>query len=434
MSDAQHDHRQDPATTTHVVQIGRQRYVCGLFWQSLSRRHELQREGVELATKLNFDLMVLRIDRGVAAAGFASSSEGAQARLPSLGVIVSKSVAQQGAYYEGRQQPAPNWLGAFRMPDDRWVYFAVRDGVFLPSGDSVGTREAVLERLTSDYGMGGWNVVIGDPEIDKLGFPNFFPRRIEDMLWQRHGRTSTPNWARLRPVKPRVSPRAAALIALVVAGLTLGLIEFVSHHNQFLAAERARDFALERARLAMLAAHARGEEPHPWRMAATSPQFARSCIDAFALLAPGGWSLERYVCDRNRASYIWQRNGSTAAMLLTMVPRAQLDATGSHASYSQPLVTTGGPDDALLPTRQIDAQIMSRFQLLELAVTLTPVDPAAARDAGKASAWHEMRLHADFGGLSPVALADYLNEPGVRLDKLTYEAGKWSAEGIVYAK
>ena len=58
MPPVQHIQRHTSARTTHIVQIGRQRYVCGLFWQSLSRRHELAREGIELAKKLNFDLIV----------------------------------------------------------------------------------------------------------------------------------------------------------------------------------------------------------------------------------------------------------------------------------------------------------------------------------------------------------------------------------------
>ena len=62
--------------SAQVIQIGRQRFVGGLFWQSLSRRNELRAEAVELAKKLKFDLMVLRIDRGVAAAGYANTRDG----------------------------------------------------------------------------------------------------------------------------------------------------------------------------------------------------------------------------------------------------------------------------------------------------------------------------------------------------------------------
>lgn len=419
--------------STHIVQIERQRYICGLFWQSLSRRHELAREGVELAKKLNFDLMVLHIDRGVAAAGYANSQEGAQSRLPSLSMLVSKSVAQQGAFYGGRQQPAPNWLGAFRLPDERWAYFAVRDGAFLPNGDAVGTREEVLERLTSDYGLGGWNVVIGDHEIDALGFPNFYPRRIEDMLWRRRGRTVIPGWARLRSVRPRMSWRSAALAAGVAAVLVASLLGYLSYRSHMLSAARERALALARERLALEGARERAAQTAPWRSLPPPPQFTRNCMDAFGLFAPGGWTLQRYVCEAGTVEYLWARNGSTAAMLLADVPQAQLDATGDHATLVQTLARADGPDDVLEPAARVDADLLSRFQLLELALTLTPRPPPAALVPG-AGNWHEASLRANFGELSPPTLAGYLDEPGVRLDKLVYQAGKWSAEGVVYAK
>jgi len=111
---------------TQIVQIGRHRFVSGLFWQSLSRRRELRKEALELARKLSFDLLIVRIERDQAEAGFANLAEGAQPGMLSLGTMVSSSIARQGAMYDGRQQSAPNWLGAFKVPDGRWAYFAVR--------------------------------------------------------------------------------------------------------------------------------------------------------------------------------------------------------------------------------------------------------------------------------------------------------------------
>ena len=207
---------------TQVIQIGRQRFICGLFWQSLSRRHALRAEAVELAARLNFDAMVLRIDRTFAGAGFASTREGAQLGLPSLGALVSKTIAAEGAFYDGRQQPAPNWLGAFHLPDGRWAYFAVRDGAFLPNGDWIGSSDEVFERLHGDYSLGGWNVVIGDPQLEVQGFHNFYARRIEDMIPRRGGKPHLPRWLNLSRVSRR-APRREVLLAaaaIVVAAAT----------------------------------------------------------------------------------------------------------------------------------------------------------------------------------------------------------------------
>lgn len=430
--------------STQIVQIGRQRFVCGLFWQSLSRRSELRKEGVELARKLNFELMVLRIDRGVAAAGFANVHEGAQAGVASLGVIVSKAIALQGAFYDGRQQSAPNWLGAFRLPDERWAYFAVRDGSFLPNGDWIGSREEVFERLTSDYSLGGWNAVIGDAEIEGMGFHNFYPRRIEDLLGKRRGdRVYIPGWARLRPVARRVSPRTFAAVVLALACAGAAAYAWFVHRQHVIEAERAHAWAAERARLeqARMRATDATASAHPWAGVPMPSQFARACIDQFTELAPGGWDLERFVCQPDSISYWWVRNGSTVALLLAREPLAHIDGNGEHASLSRPVrMPAAGGDEPLLAHTDIDARLISRFQQFDVPFSLAvladePHGPLSTLGAPeRQSPWHASRLQANLGALPPVVLAGYLDEPGIRLDKLTYQAGAWSAQGIVYAR
>ncbi|MFC0402783.1 type 4b pilus protein PilO2 [Paraburkholderia rhizosphaerae] len=428
---------------THIVQIERQRFVCGLFWQSLSRRHELRKEGVELAKKLNFELMVLRIDRGVAAAGFANTREGAQAGVPSLGVIVSKTIALEGAFYDGRQQSAPNWLGAFKLPDGRWAYFAVRDGSFLPNGDWVGSSDEVFERLNSDYGLGGWNVVIGDSEIEGMGFHNFYPRRIEELLGKRRaGRMHVPNWARLRPVARRLSWRAIGLAAGVLACAALAVSGVLVHRRHTLEAERARLLDAARERLAHTAATRSDDDARPWAVMPAPSQLARVCLDHFTKLAPGGWELERFVCQPRSIDYLWSRNGSTAALLLAREPLAQLDNTGERASLSQPLHMTAGDDEPLLMRASVISRLLTRFQLLEIPLSLAPLPenqpPGGLAQLGQRSppprSWHAWRLQLNLGAMPPGMLKRYLDEPGVRLDKLTYQAGTWSAQGVVYAK
>ena len=423
--------------TTHVIQIGRQRFVCGLFWQSLSRRHELRKEAIELAKKLNFDLMVLRIEHGVAAAGFANVREGAQAGLASLGVIVAKTIALQGAFYDGRQQSAPNWLGAFSLPDNRWAYFAVRDGSFLPNGDWIGSADEVFERLNSDYGLGGWNTVIGDPEIESMGFHNFYPRRIADLLESRHGRLSVPRWTRLRPVKTTVSwPVLGFAVSLGVAAI--GGSMWYSHYRAVQDAERARALALARARLKLRPPSA---VAHPWASIAVPDAFAHACQQHFTELAPGGWALDRYVCATKGVDYRWSRNGSTAALLLARAPDAQFDSTGEHASLNEPADMGAARDEDLLPGREVRTLLFTRSQMLNVPLTLAPIPGGAPQGAlapvgSSAPAvppWNQWRLQAKFGGLPPEQFVSMLNAAGVRVVKLTYQAGEWSAEGVVYA-
>ncbi|CAI8693423.1 type 4b pilus protein PilO2 [Burkholderia pyrrocinia] len=418
---------------THVIQIGHQRFVCGLFWQSLSRRHELRKEAIELGRKLSFDLMVLRMDRSVAAAGFANAGDGVQSGVASLGIVVAKAIAKQGAFYNGRQQPAPNWLGAFRLPDGRWAFFAIRDGSFLPNGDFIGSADEVFERLNSDYALGGWNTVIGDPEIEPMGFHNFYARRIDDLLDSRRGRVRAPQWTRLRPVRRGLPWQALGLAAGVAVAAT-GVSVWYAHHRA--AEQRERDRALALAR-AGLRTGASGPATHPWARLPDPGQFARACQRHFALLAPGGWTLDRYVCDPQGVQYAWSRNGSTVALLLAGAPSAQLDASGEHASFSEPFEMGTPRDEALLPGAGLKAELLARFQAMNVPATLSPVaapqQDALAPVGSTPPPWHQWRLLARLGGLPPEQFTPLLSAAGVRLVKLTYQAGDWSAEGVVYA-
>lgn len=423
---------------THVIQIGRQRFACGLFWQSLSRRNELRKEATELAKKLSFDLMVLRIDRGIAAAGFANAGDGVQSGVASLGVIVAKAIAKQGAFYNGRQQSAPNWLGAFKLPDGRWAYFALRDGSFLPNGDWIGGADEVFDRLNSDYALGGWNTVIGDPELESMGFHNFYARRIGDLLDNRRGRVYVPQWTRLRSVKNGVPWQAIGLAAAFAVAAVGGSLWY-SRYRAAQELEQARALALARARL-----HLKDREApvHPWARLPEPAQFARACQRHFALLAPGGWTLDRYVCDPQGVQYAWSRNGSTVALLLANAPLAQLDASGEHASLSERIEMGGTRDEELESARSVKTLLLTRFQSLAVPLSLSPLALPAAQSgalapvgasAPPAPPWSQWRLQARMGGLPPEQFTPLLSAAGVRLVKLTYQAGEWSAEGVVYA-
>lgn len=433
---------------TQVIQIGRQRFICGLFWQSLSRRHALRAEAVELAARLNFDAMVLRIDRSFAGAGFASTREGAQLGLPSLGALVSKVIGTEGAFYDGRQQPAPNWLGAFSLPDGRWAYFAVRDGAFLPNGDRVGTSEEVFERLHSDYSLGGWNVVIGDSQLEVQGFHNFYARRIEDMLPRRRGRLHLPRWLNLARVKRRFPRREIVIGAAVFAVLGAAVAGYASYRRHKI--EQAREEAFERVRT-QLRLHPPKPKvpagpPHPWASEPAPGAFVRACIDHFASIAPGGWELDEYVCRATNVSYSWSRGGSNVAMLIAVEPRASMDGNGDHATYVEPISLPPGGDDAIGGIHGVRLRMLSAFQLLGVSLTFVlqqastqqrslaaqTLDQLHPGGGAAARGWQTWHMAAQLDEVRPDGVIKYLDQPGVRVEMLSYKSGQWTLDGVLY--
>lgn len=420
---------------THIIQIGKHKFVCGLFWQSLSRPRDLQREATELARKIDADLMVIRKDNAIAQAGFASARDGVRKGMCSLAAVVSKTIAIEGATYDGQQQQAHNWLSAFKLPDGKWAYFAVRDANFLPNGDFAGTKDEVLERLHGDYGLGGWNVVIGDKELEEQGFHNFCVKQIEDLIpHKKNGRIKEHNWWRLRSVRS-VNTWLLALAILSLIGLlsAIGFYFWQQHQEKLAAEERAA--ALELARRKKQGETVPVVASHPWPLTPLPLALTQACLDKMGPVTPGGWQLEVYSCSASNVTYTWSRSGSTLNYLLEKVPAAQAELNGEKATHSEALPLPTGQDEDLVALNEILLPLQSKFQLLGLPLALSITPPVATDKAnGPIIDWRTVSFSVSGTTMPPTDIARLLNRPGIRINNLTYRNGMWSIEGAIYAK
>lgn len=427
----------------HITQIGKHKFICGLFWQSLSRPRELFKEAAELAKKIDSDLMVVRMDNATAQAGFAHTRDGARRMAYSLGAIVSKTMDVEGVHYDGQKQAVLNWLGAFKLPDGKWAYFAVRDASFLPNGDFAGTKEEVLDRLHSDYGLGGWNVVIGDAELEEYGFHNFNAKRIEDLI--PHGKNGqirvNKRWG-LRPVDPKVSwPLVAAIGSLSILLVAGGYFYWQQYQRKI--EEQERERAIEEARQRMLG---KSVLPHPWASMPLPQSVASKCLENLTYLTVGGWFLDEYLCTVDSVSYTWSRHNSTVDFLLEQVPGASIDLTGNKATLAVPMQLPPGSDDVLRERKGILEPLISRLQLMNIAPRITllappaPIQPPQGTTAGIAPQepikpdWEQLSFAFNSGSMPPTEIATILGQPGIRLNKLAYRSAEWSIEGVIYAK
>jgi hypothetical protein len=425
----------------HILADGKNRFICGLFWQSLSRPRDLRSDAIALAKKINFDLMVLRKDQATAQAGYANAQEGAQRGMISLAATVASKIAADGAYYDGRQQSAQNWLGAFRLADASWAYFAVRDGNFLPNGDFAGPREKVLERLHRDYGLGGWNVVIGEPELDDQGFHNFNAKRIEDLIpRKRNGKLLPSSEHSLRPVTRKMPWKLAA--ALGMGSALAGVAGFMAW-NQYALKQEEQARAIEATRRQHSAKDTVQEAPHPWPAKPLPAAMASACRPDLVSMSAGGWRLDEYRCTAGQILYSWFRGSSNVGYLLEQLPQAVVDLTGDKASYSTQHALPTGKDEELASAKPLIASLLSGFQLLGMTprIALAPLAPPQqpllpgmqAKDVPKPT-WQTYSLSVNTGGMAPTEVLPVLAQPGIRLEQITYRAGEWLIEGVIYAK
>ncbi len=417
----------------HITQIGKHRFVCGLFWQSLSRPRELQREAADLGKRIGSDLAIVRRDQTTAQAGFAQSSDGASRNLYSLAAAVSKTLALEGAWYDGLQQPVHNWLGALRLADGKWAYFAVRDANFLPNGDFVGSKEEVLDRLHTDYALGGWNVVIGDAELESQGFHNFNARDIDSLLPRRKdGSVRLHAWWRLRQIDGRSMPWAVIGAAATFAAVGGAALYW---HSWNLRQEALRQEELMAAQRLVLQRQA--IQVKPWASLPAPAAALRACTEQLKELTPGGWLLDEYVCEREQLRYSWLRRDSTIAMLHAEVPAAAVDAGGDRASLVQARKPARGHEaEALLAPQQVVDAVMSRLQGVGIAFKVIRKKPPAPEPGQLAGSepWQAFNFALDAGGIEPQQIGALLDQPGVRVEKATYRGMSWIIEGVIYAK
>ena len=427
----------------HTLQIGKTRFVCGLFWQSLSRPRDLWKEACQLASKIDADFMVLRKDQAMAQAGYASSGDGAKRGQQSLAAIISKTIAIEGAHYDGHQQPAHNWLCAFKLPDDFWAYCAVRDANFLPNGDFAGSREEVLDRLQGDYALGGWNVVIGEPELEQYGFHNFNAKTLDTLLPKhKDGQLHVRTWSGLRPVKTTISPRiaiaAGAGSVLLAAGIGL------SFYHQHQKKEQEKELAMAAARARLSAASSRQSDNRPWLAKPLALDFARACLAKLDPITAGGWQLDRLVCQTNKVDYSWTSNGANVRYLLEKIPTAVVDDSGKQATSVKALELKANGKDVLLASNLILRNLLESSQSLGVVLKLAPVVTAAAPpvpvrpqpDSAPVPIidWKTYTLSADLGTLTPLMASTLISQQGVRLNRISWSSGNWLIEGVVYAK
>lgn len=430
---------------THIVQIGKTRFICGLFWQSLSRPRDFWKEAVVLANKIDADMLVLRKDHAMAQAGYVHSREGARRGQQSLAAVISKTIALEGAYYDGQQQPAHNWLCAMALPDGMWAYCAVRDANFLPNGDFAGTREEVLERLQGDYALGGWNVVIGEPELEQYGFHNFSGKTLLELIpVRKDGQPHVRRWSALRPTKNTIDRKTA--LAIIGGSLIVLSAGAWYAHQLRIKQEQERERAFELARQRLSANNAARPVTQPWLAKPLPLDLARACVNRLDTLTPGGWQLEKFQCDERGATYSWTRNGSNVSYLLEKIPTAQIALSGDAATSTQPFTVPAKGKDTLVAADGVIRTLLTRYQSLGLTLKLKanpdpapPPSPVPAMPGTKPvppppPEWKTWAVSADLASLTPVTAAELLNQPGVRLDKISWRSGLWSIEGVMYAK
>jgi len=110
--------RKRPAAT--IVSINGNRFVSGLLWQALTRPRGYMKEAKEIGKREGLDIVAIRDTAEVKQAGFVSKADGAYKGMYSLAAALAGQLGD-------------TWIGAFKLPDDRYAMVAVDSGAIIPA-------------------------------------------------------------------------------------------------------------------------------------------------------------------------------------------------------------------------------------------------------------------------------------------------------------
>lgn len=425
----------------HITEINGEKFVLGLFWQSITPGKDNRKQARKLGEELSKDLLIIRNGENLQA-GYCSRADGCKDGYLSLAAAITKGASEIGIN--------GSWLGVFKLPDGTYAFIATNEGMFLPEGDFGGTFEEVKDRLLKAYSYGlQWTHIIAPDEFrSSLGIGLCEFKSIDEFLPKKNGKIKIHKWWALESTKPGF-PAAKLLGALCLSGLVGGgYFVYTKYEEKKEAEEYANKLKITQE---IFSRKINVEHlPHPWATQISSKDFLNHCLNNIEnkYIAPGLWKLERITCVPGSIEYAWDRGKSNINKLMLYLPTATIDASGDKANINIPLVMDGNKHDEVISDLVVArSNFLSFFQARGLSVKLTeqpvppvpppvagePVTPAPVRD------WrtYDFQFQIPF---NPSKFIDVLEYPVTRINKIELKlSGKeskpqWIVDGVMYTK
>lgn len=400
------------------VRIAGRDYAAGLFWQVLSKAGK--GEILSLGTKLNFDLMAHDISGVNAQVGFAASQDGAQIGLPSLALQLIYGANK------GRKTKLKDFLVLIELGPDVWYLLAVREGVIQANTDGHGTETVAIDRLLSFVKREiPWEVVFGPESLTPLNIPNLKPFDLKKWLKRPRsganlsGLSSPPLFQ-----NPKIIWAIAGFIVLIALG---GVVGYWLHLEELKRTEQQRQDLMEAERLK--------KPPLPsWYEQPSATNFLQQCLSKFAVIKPGGWTLESFECTAKQTKSEYARQSGNLAAFMLAEPNAVIATNQDKATLIEPMAgrwaVEASPVDDLNPAY---IRLASNLQQLEIKSTIKPPTDTGDKVPGQTERTVQVvEFTIDASGYGPSIVINIL-PASTRIQKLVWKSDNWNLTGNFYA-
>lgn len=415
-----------------VDEKSKQYLVSGLLWQTIDGRADGKDDFAKLASEFNMDSAVVK--RGNTNQLGLFNKDIIKGKLHSLAVVIAQGIRDE--------KKVDTFLFAGILPNNTWVYVAVKDGVFLPTGDFSGSESDVRDKLLEDYSISDWPIIYA-PEEWSNDLPGAETLSINSIVSFEKNKLPKSALAVLF-VKNKEESKSNVIFILIVAILLgSGLYGYKMYQ------EKLEQEQMEADRLARLALSGMvvTEVISPWTLMPLAAHFTQLCVDGIASVPyqPGGWFQSDLSCSDSSISAAWVRGERrTVQGLKDIIPNASFSVGGNEAGLTIPLnVNSEQPENEMLqPVRVVTEAMASQMQEINVAINLAieppPIlPPLADGTPAPLPSWSVIswNLKTHF---SPNDIISRLDRDGLRVKKVSLRINngltEWNLIGVQYVK
>jgi len=412
--------------------VGGTTLVAGLVWLTdtgLSRKAAAEKARGEFR-ETGFDSYALHQFAKTWQYGLCASADATKKSSVYAAAAMLAIAAKAHAY------PA-TWAGAFDIGNGMAQWVMVRDSAITPQGDMIVTHEVAAEYLES-AAREGIELRVSDcvPTNSRASIESLLgsrPRGVDQVRLMRPGDKAA------RSVKLWVLP-VGAILMLALGGGAWYWLDAQEQEANRLAAEAAKRATKASAKAAVQLVKA----PTPWTQQPSAAARVGACIETYAQFVsrPAGWTATSASCEGSNLAVTFTRSptAGTIADLLTAVPGAVPNNTGTTATYVAAIPESSADTRPLLPAADAARELISALQAINVrysvdAAALPALPPLPSGQQYEPAGWKQSKVALIASRLQSGSMLRATDLPGLRATKIsiTSEQGV-SFEGTLYVR